>query len=58
MSIKCLVQNNLWIKLAHQANEMAKKLRLNLEKKIILNFYFITHGNEIFVETSKVFFIK
>ena len=49
-------KNNLWLKLAHHANEMAKKLRSNLEKINNFKFLFPTHGNEIFVETSKSFF--
>ena len=49
-------KNSLWIKLACKANEMAKKLRLNFEKIDDFKLLFPTHGNEIFVETTKHFF--
>ena len=51
-------QDDLWINLAKQANQNAKKLRKKLENNKYLKFIYPTHGNEIFVETSKDFLNK
>ncbi len=51
-------ENNLWLKLAGKANENAFKLRSNLEKVKDLDFIYPTHGNELFVKTTKSFLQK
>ena len=52
------LEDDLWLRLAKKANKSAKNLREILKKFTNMKFLYPTHGNEIFVETSKQFFKK
>ena len=51
-------ENDLWLNLARKANNKAMILRSNLENIKQLKVIYPTHGNEIFVETSKDYLKK
>ncbi len=51
-------EDNLWLSLANKANSNARLLRKKLKNNKNIKFLFPTHGNEIFIETTKEFLKK